>query len=68
MNLKNLLNNKKNTVFLMAGGKGSRLMLLTKKIQKPLLKIKGVPIIEKIILNFMRQGFKNFTYHKLFRT
>ena len=57
---KTLLNNKKNTVFLMAGGKGSRLMPLTKKIPKPLLKIKGVPIIEKIILNFMRQGFKNF--------
>ena len=57
---KALLNNKKNTVFLMAGGKGSRLMPLTKKIPKPLLKIKGVPIIEKIILNFIRQGFKNF--------
>lgn len=56
-----LLNDKKNTVFLMAGGKGSRLMPLTKKIPKPLLKIKGVPIIEKIILNFMKQGFKNFT-------
>ena len=44
----------------MAGGKGSRLMPLTKNIPKPLLKIKGVPIIEKIILNFIRQGFKNF--------
>jgi len=56
-----LAQNKKNTVFLMAGGKGSRLLPLTKKTPKPLLKIKGVPIIEKIILNFVNQGFKNFT-------
>ena len=52
--------NKKNTVFLMAGGKGTRLMPLTRQTPKPLLKIKGTPIIEKIILNFRRQGFKNF--------
>lgn len=58
---KNLTTNKKNTVFLMAGGKGLRLLPLTKNIPKPLLKIKGVPIIERIILNFIDQGFKNFT-------
>ncbi|MDB3987475.1 nucleotidyltransferase family protein [Candidatus Pelagibacter sp.] len=52
---------KKNTIFLMAGGKGTRLLPLTKKTPKPLLKIKGIPIIEKIILNFRNQGFKNFT-------
>jgi len=57
----NLIENKQNTVFLMAGGKGSRLMPLTKKTPKPLLKIKGVPIIKKIITNFSNQGFKNFT-------
>ena len=51
---------KNNHIFLMAGGKGTRLMPLTKKIPKPLLKIKGVPIIEKIIINFRNQGFKNF--------
>ena len=44
----------------MAGGKGIRLLPLTKKLPKPLLKIKGVPIIERIILNFKNQGFKNF--------
>ena len=54
------IKNKKNTVFLMAGGKGVRLLPFTKKIPKPLLKIKGIPIIEKIILNFRNQGFKNF--------
>lgn len=56
----NLIENRLSTVFLMAGGKGTRLMPLTKKTPKPLLKIKGVPIIEKIITNFKYQGFKNF--------
>lgn len=51
---------KKNIVFLMAGGKGARLLPLTKNKPKPLLKIKGKPIIEKIIINFRNQGFKNF--------
>lgn len=51
---------KENSIFLMAGGKGTRLLPLTKKTPKPLLKIKGVPIIEKIILKFKSQGFKNF--------
>lgn len=55
-----LIQTKKNTVFLMAGGKGTRLLPLTQKTPKPLLKIKGVPIIEKIILNFRKQGFHNF--------
>lgn len=57
---KNSIENKQNTVFLMAGGKGARLMPLTKNTPKPLLKIKGVPIIERIITNFSNQGFKNF--------
>ena len=57
---KDIIKNKKNTIFLMAGGKGTRLLPLTKKTPKPLLKIKGVPIIEKIILQFKNQGFKNF--------
>tara|TARA_A100001011_G_scaffold398094_1_gene501334 strand:+ start:3319 stop:4332 length:1014 start_codon:yes stop_codon:yes gene_type:complete len=55
-----LTKDRQNTVFLMAGGKGVRLLPLTKKKPKPLLKIKGTPIIEKIILNFRNQGFKNF--------
>ena len=55
-----LTKDKKNTVFLMAGGKGVRLLPLTKNTPKPLLKIKGTPIIEKIIINFRNQGFKNF--------
>ena len=56
----NLVKSKLNTIFLMAGGKGTRLMPLTKKTPKPLLKIRGIPIIERIITNFANQGFKNF--------
>lgn len=56
----NLVKSKLNTIFLMAGGKGTRLMPLTKKNPKPLLKIRGIPIIERIITNFANQGFKNF--------
>ena len=43
----------------MAGGKRTRLMPLTKKTPKPLLKIKGIPIIEKIIKDF-KSHFNNF--------
>ena len=49
-----------NSIFLMAGGKGLRLYPLTKFIPKPLLKIDNIPIIERIIENFKKQGFYNF--------
>ena len=35
----------------MAGGFGKRLMPITKKIPKPLVEIKNVPVIEKILLS-----------------
>jgi spore coat polysaccharide biosynthesis protein SpsF (cytidylyltransferase family)/UTP-glucose-1-phosphate uridylyltransferase len=50
----------KNRVILMAGGLGSRLKDLTKKIPKPMLKIGGKPILEIIINQFKSFGFKNF--------
>ena len=37
-------------------------MPLTKNVPKPLLKIKGVPIIEKIIINFIKQGLRTLLY------
>ena len=49
-----------NSIFLMAGGKGLRLYPLTKFTPKPLLKIDNIPIIERIIENFKKQGFYNF--------
>ena len=50
----------KATVLIMAGGIGERLMPLTKNCPKPLLKVKGVPILERLIVNFKEQGFNEF--------
>ena len=49
-----------NPVFLMAGGFGTRLRPLTNNCPKPLLKVGGKPILEIILLNFIKSGFVNF--------
>lgn len=49
-----------NTVLIMAGGFGKRLMPLTEKKPKPMLTLGSKPILEHIIDNFSGQGFKNF--------
>jgi dTDP-glucose pyrophosphorylase/CBS domain-containing protein len=49
-----------NPVFLMAGGFGKRLRPLTDDTPKPLLKVGNVPILEKILLQFIEYGFSNF--------
>ena len=49
-----------NPVVIMAGGKGERLGTLTKKCPKPMLTIKGKPILEIIIENCINSGFKQF--------
>ena len=41
----------------MAGGKGKRMMPLTKNIPKPLIHYKGTSIIEGIILKAKKQRF-----------
>jgi len=51
---------KPNTVIIMAGGLGSRLGTLTQEIPKPLLPVKGRPILEHIIENLKFQGFTKF--------
>lgn len=43
---------------IMAGGKGKRLLPLTKKIPKPLIKIKNKPMIEIIIKKILKDKFK----------
>ena len=43
---------------IMAGGKGKRLRPLTNKIPKPLLPLKGEPIIKSIIRNISSSGIK----------
>jgi len=51
-----------NKVVLMVGGLGSRLRPLTDDIPKPLLKVGDKPILETIIENFKKYGFKNFIF------
>jgi dTDP-glucose pyrophosphorylase len=52
---------KKNKFFIMAGGKGRRLMPYTKNCPKPMLKLRGKPILEHIISKAKIEGFNNFT-------
>ena len=47
-------------VVILAGGKGSRLSELTKKIPKPMVKIKNRPIIIHIMEHYAKYGFKDF--------
>lgn len=47
-------------VVIMAGGKGTRLQPFTHILPKPLIPVKGKPIIEKIIENFIKYGAKKF--------
>lgn len=55
------ITNRPNEVILMAGGLGTRLRPLTDKTPKPLLKVGNKPILETIIGNFSKYGFKNIT-------
>lgn len=62
-----LLNNfdieyKENYIVIMAGGLGSRLGDLTKDVPKPMLRIKGKPILEYIVESFKEQGFYKFLF------
>jgi dTDP-glucose pyrophosphorylase len=49
-----------NTVVIMAGGKGTRLLPFTETTPKPMLLISGKPILEHNIIQARNQGFKNF--------
>lgn len=49
-----------NLVFLMAGGFGTRLRPLTDNCPKPLLKVGDKPILETLLLSFIKSGFHNF--------
>jgi dTDP-glucose pyrophosphorylase len=54
------LQNKNNTVVLMAGGLGVRLGELTADCPKPMLKVGDKPILEVVIENLKEHGFQNF--------
>jgi dTDP-glucose pyrophosphorylase len=47
-----------NWAFVMAGGKGTRLRPLTENIPKPLITVAGRPILERIILHLVGNGFR----------
>jgi dTDP-glucose pyrophosphorylase len=52
-------NSNPTSVLIMAGGKGKRLLPLTKYTPKPLLKIHGRPILQHIIENIKSENFIN---------
>jgi len=47
-------------VVILAGGKGSRLSELTKRIPKPMVKIGSKPIILRIMKHYYKYGFNDF--------
>jgi len=49
-----------NPVVIMAGGKGKRLLPLTRDIPKPMVEVGGKPMLEHILQQFIKQGFSNF--------
>ena len=52
--------NYQNPVFIMAGGFGTRLRPLTDNTPKPMLKVGERPMLETLLLNFIKSGFSNF--------
>ncbi len=48
-----------NPVFIMAGGLGSRLRPLTDDCPKPMLKVGNKPLLEILLNQFIKAGFKN---------
>lgn len=56
----NALPARRNTMVIMAGGKGTRLLPHTENCPKPLLPVAGKPILEHIILRAKSEGFSHF--------
>ena len=51
---------KKNPVLIAAGGLGERLLPLTKNCPKPMLKLGGKPMLERLLIQLKSQGFYKF--------
>ncbi len=56
--VKNKIPSKKNSIFIIAGGRGERLMPFTSILPKPLIPVNGVPIIKLIINSFNSENVK----------
>ncbi len=50
---------RSNVAVIMAGGKGERLLPLTKSLPKPMLPVAGRPILERIVLHLVSHGFRH---------
>ena len=59
--LKKNIGQEKNLVMIMAGGQGKRLQPLTSILPKPLIPVKGKPVLIHIMDLFKSNGFKNFS-------
>ena len=55
-------NNLNAPIVFLVGGKGKRLAPLTNTTPKPMIKLKGVPILEKLVVKAKTEGFKNFYF------
>lgn len=51
---------RENSVVILAGGKGTRLYPLTESVPKPMLKVAGRPILERLLLHLVGFGFQKF--------
>lgn len=52
---------RENEVVLMAGGKGERLLPLTKEVPKPMIPVGAKPMLEHVLESLIDHGFCNFT-------
>lgn len=51
---------RENVCVLLAGGRGTRLGEVTKVVPKPMVRVAGRPILERLILQFMSHGISRF--------
>jgi NDP-sugar pyrophosphorylase family protein len=48
-----------NCAMILAGGKGTRLAPITESIPKPMVRVAGRPILERLVLHLMSHGIRN---------
>lgn len=56
--VKNKISSQRNSIFIIAGGRGERLMPFTSILPKPLIPVNGTPIIKLIIDSFNSENVK----------
>ena len=61
--VKNKLPTQKYSIFIIAGGRGERLMPFTSILPKPLIPVNGVPIIKLIINSLTQKILRKYMFH-----